>query len=700
MEETELDDWVPRLRRCPDSVDYETWTALVRGMFPVLSPEDYELVSHGSDPALFRFEVRHRTGTPHDIRLRGTEFGENQCDCASFRYGIYGTCPHIEFALSRLRELHGDSFPEILLRRPYSEIFLHRGARHKILFQPAANAPRAVLSLARRCFDKQGELILSHLAELQRLIQYAPTFHHEILIEEEVFEMIAFLTQKQWRMRDILASFSKGTGAKAFEKLLKTTLTSFQREAALNAAIAGRYLLFSMSGLGKRRTAIAAAEILAQNANLRHVLILTETELLQTWRHELLQTTDRKTEVVFGSTPNRSRLYAGDAFFKIARYDDFREDFNAILGSGPPNMLIYDEAQTIKRHDVETVRLLRRLDSEYLLILSGSDPVRIPGPFLSFVDRIDSRRTGLLESFLNRHQSPSPDIKAAKYVNMNRLQTTLTDYYRRDETRTYRQNLPEIIEHFRFLPLTAEQGALHASLQSQLFRAFQPWKEASRTPPIGTLHLIQTLLLKMFYAANDSPVTESNTSPGHKVRVLQKILGKHTDASETRVLVFAHHPALLDIIARELEQARQDYAAADRRMSVTQLKMSIRKFEQEPNCRILLTSDGLPEKLPVGNVHVVIHWDRPWNPDIFRERNQHLSRSPIRPVHAYHLISHGTVEHACFKAADKIDIKIPLDLIRNQSVTLLEASQWEKFFEQVKIVLENLTDAPMIVPAT
>jgi len=696
--ESGLDDWVPRLKRRPDSLVQEEWEALVRKTLPKLEPEDYELVKIGDDPMVFRFDVLPKTGGQvHQVLIRSTDFGENRCDCAAFKHGVYGTCSHIEFALDRLREVHEDSLADLFLQRPYSEIIVQQGPRRKIIFRPAITAPKAVLALARRCFDKQGELILTHLGDLQRMVQHSPPWHHEIVVDEEVFSLIAWMTQKQWRMRDILAAFPKGASTKTFEKLLKTTLTMFQREAAINAAIMGRYLLFSMSGLGKRRTAVAMAEILAQVMNLKRVIVLTRTECLQTWRHELVQSTERKTEVVFGSSPNRSRLYAGDAFYKIARYDDLKEDINAMTGQGRPELLICDEAHTIRRYDSEVARLIRRFESEYLLVLSGSDPVKQPGPFLSFVDMVDPQRIGVLESFLERHQLPSSDWKVTKYVNMNRVSATIPDHYRRDETRTHLRNLPDVIEHFYFLPITAEQGKHHADLQSRLFRLVEPWKESSKTPPMLILHQIQVILDEMFRATSDVSLIDPKKTSGHKRKAVRQILLDRLDTLEARAIVFSHDPVSFDLIGDELERIRLDYVVVDRRMSITQQRLSIQKFERNPECRILLVTDNVTEKLPTSRVHLVIHLDRPWNPDVLRARNRHLSHSSVRPLHACHLISYGTVEHAFFKAADRIDIKIPVDLARNQSVTLLDISQQGQYFEQVKLILEQLDDSPMVL---
>ena len=472
---------VPKIRRCPKQTPHELWGRYVESLFPKYSNATHKLVRIAPDSTVVQCDVVPiLNGEPppvsHRVVIRGEQHGDSHCTCAAFRFGIYGTCPHILFAISQLQQSRdvGLLSPE----RPYSEIFVRHGLCREVVFRPSPEAPRVVLKAAKHCFNSERHFIFDHLPYLKTVIDRAADCRHELLIDDEVFARIAFQSQHKERHRKIIATFRRGANSKAFDSLLHAPLATYQREAALNAAIAGRFLLFDSPGLGRRRTAVAAAEILAQTTGIRRVLVLTNTPTLHTWLSELQQSTARKSQVIWGNAARRSEFYAADVQYSVARYDDLQSDIDVIIGRMRPDLIVLDETHTLKRHGAETARIVRRLESEYLFVLSGADPARVPGPFVSFVDMIDRHRTGMLDDFLARHQRFDLRKNTVHYVDMGRVASTLPQHFRRFESAEYRRSLPELIEHDRFLPITEAQAKHHAELQNRLFHLASPWREA------------------------------------------------------------------------------------------------------------------------------------------------------------------------------------------------------------------------------
>ena len=473
---------VPKIRSRPKQLSHEQWEQYVESLFPKYSTATHKLLQVAPDLGAVQFDVvpiiggESNASLSHRVVIRGEHRGDSHCTCAAFRFGIYGMCPHILFAFSQLRQARAVELlsPE----RPYSEVFVRHGLNREIIFRASPDAPRVVLKAAKYCFDGNGRFAFDRLPYLKTLIDRAADCRHELLIDDDVFGQIAFQSQQKERHRRIIATFRRGANSKAFGTLLTAPLATYQREAALNAAIAGRFLLFDSPGLGRRRTALAAAEILAQTSGVRRVLVLTNVPTLHTWRLELQQSTPRKSQVIWGSPAKRSELYAADVQYAIASYDDLKNDIDAIIGRMRPDLIILDETHTLKRHGAETARIVRRLESEFLFVLSGADPARVPGPFVSFVDMIDRCRTGLLDGFLARHQQFDLRKNSVAYINMGHVANTLPQCYRRFESAEYRRSLPELIEHDRFLPMTTEQAKRHADLQNRLFHLATPWRQA------------------------------------------------------------------------------------------------------------------------------------------------------------------------------------------------------------------------------
>ena len=742
----------PKILRKPNRVPRESWERFVEGLFPKLSTATHRLVPITAEPGSLRFDVvpvlpddrtlttqsvaqhiaqpvaqpvaqRNARMTVHRVVLRGDRRGDSHCTCSAFRYGVYGTCSHILFARSQL-EQSGASPDDAA--RPYSEIFLRHGLRREIVFRPAPDTPRIVLKAARHCFDADGRFLFDRYAMLKTLIDRAAACRHELRIDDDVFARLAFATQQRERHRKIMAAFPRGAPSGALDTLLTAPLAAYQREAALNAATAGRFLLFDAPGLGRRRTAVAAAEILAQTAGVRRVLVLTNTPTLHTWLAELRQSTSRSSQAVFGSPAKRSQCYAADVHYTIARYDDLKDDLAAITGRMKPDLILLDETHTLRRHGDETARVVRRLESEHLFILSGTAPLRMPGAFVSFVDMIDRHRTGLLDDVLARHQRFDMRDNSIRYVNMNNVANTLPKHFRRLESTEFRRSLPEWIEHDRYLPLTEAQAKRHADLQSRLFHLASGFglqasdirlqasggdTETSRDtdassevrtskPEVLTLHEIQAVLAEMLNAAGDMALIDPAQPSGCKINAMYELLQEHLESPRGKAVVFAHDPRLLKSARTKLAKSPVECDLIDRFMTSHEQKDVGMRFRHEPNCRVLFVSDGVDDRLAFKNVRLVIHLDIPWNADCVRQRTAHVVPHPtMQPCHAYQLISYGTIEHWLARLRGGDPLFVASDLRDGQSVVLLDEPDRVKFFERVTAMLKQVKEPPMVVPS-
>ncbi|MCL2624724.1 MAG: hypothetical protein FWD31_13765, partial [Planctomycetaceae bacterium] len=325
---------MPNIRRRPDRVSQEQWERFVEGLFPKFSTATHRLVPIASESAGMQFDVvpllpdaQHAV---HRVKLRGDQQQaanvraqerngcDSHCTCHAFRFGVYGTCSHILFAQSQCCDEAVRDFPV----RSYSEIFVRHGLKREIVFRPAPDIPRVVLKMARHCFDANRLFLFDRRPVLKKLIERADDCRHELRIDDEVFARLAFEMQQRERHRKIMTVFRRGVHSSVFDSLITAPLAVYQREAALNAAVAGRFLLFDSPGLGRRRTAVAAAEILIRTAGIRRVLVLTNTPTLHTWLAELQQSASRPSQVVFGSPAKRTSQYDADVQYTVARYDD------------------------------------------------------------------------------------------------------------------------------------------------------------------------------------------------------------------------------------------------------------------------------------------------------------------------------------------------------------------------------------------
>ncbi|MDR1491490.1 MAG: hypothetical protein LBT05_02020 [Planctomycetaceae bacterium] len=737
------DTTVPKIRLHPPQVLEEDWKNFVVGQFPQFNSATHRLAPVDS------LESPEESGrlldvvplsqdaenplTTHRVLIRGTydenHFGECRCDCDAFHYGIYGVCSHILFALSQKN--HGTFSAQ---EQSFSEIFLRRGLRNEIIFRAARDIPRIVSKAAKRCFHSDGTFRLNDYPHLKTLIQRAAECRCELKIENDVFEHLAAALQQRERSQKIAALFKRGAQPQKFETLLAQPLATYQRNAALQAASSGRFLLFDSSGFGKRRTIIAAAEILAETSGISRVLILTNTTALQTWRLELQQSlpqnrqSPQAAQIIFGAPAKRVEQYGANTFYNIARYDDMKTDADAIVSRMRPDLIILDETHTLKRHGAEIARMARRLESEFLFILSGADPSKIPGALTSFVDMIDRRRFGMLETFLQRRQQFDPMKNQVRYVNMRDIEKTLPRHFRRLESAEYRRSLPALILHERYLPLDETQAKRHADLQNQWFRLVAFWKNAvaeSRKPetvtstpqeqtpvnenaappqsepvksavkttqpilvPFPTLQKIQSLTKEALCIANGTC----------KIETMYDLLLEHLETPRVKAIVFAHDLRLLRLAKKKLERLPFDCGLIDRFMNLSEQKTIYENFLRGDDFRVLFLNDGVSDRLTFRQTQLVIELDFPQDfKSVSARRSRLLPHETFRPCHIYPLISYGTMEHWFVKLYRKNDSFTADHFPERLSVTLMNEQERLRYFDRIVALSEQSGEPPMVL---
>ena len=72
-----------------------------------------------------------------------------------------------------------------------------------------------------------------------------------------------------------------------------------------------------------------------------------------------------------GPLPARAAAYAAESFYKITNYDVVHHDLNGIR-CWAPDLVILDEAQRIKNWKTRTAHTVKRLPSEYAIVLTGT----------------------------------------------------------------------------------------------------------------------------------------------------------------------------------------------------------------------------------------------------------------------------------------------------------------------------------------
>jgi superfamily II DNA or RNA helicase len=629
--------------RKPEGMSVEDWQVGLRRQYG--RERDFRMKNIGGEPIFSEFEVTNpETERTYRVAIRGAALGENFCSCPDFAVNTLGTCKHVEFVLSRLEKKRGAKTKLALgYQPPYSEIYLQYGAQRRVVFRPGTGCPPQLKRLARKYFDKNGVLEPEAFGKFHKFLKHAGGGEHEVRCYDDTLAFIAEVRDQERLRENVGKTFPKGVGSAAFRRLVKVPLHRYQRQGALFAARAGRSLLADDMGLGKTVQAIAAAEILARCAGIERVLIVAPTSLKHQWRSEIEKFTGGDAVVIEGLRPRRAELYEAEAFFKITNYDVVYRDVD-LIDQWRPDLIVLDEAQRIKNWKTRTAQSVKRLDSPYALVLTGTPLENRIEELHSIVEFIDRHRLGPLFKFLHDHQHVDETGRVVGYRNLSGIARTLEPILLRRTKKQVLDELPERMDKRFFIPMTPQQMTLHEENREIVARVVAKWRRYGFLAEADQLRL-QIALQNMRMSCNSTYLLDQKTDFGHKADETTQLLEEVLDQPDSKVVLFSQWLRTHELLVRRLEQRKWEHVLFHGGVSSRNRKGLIKRFKEDPRCRLFLATDAGGVGLNLQNADTVIVLDQPWNPGVLEQRIGRVHRmGQHRPVRVVHFVAQGAIE--------------------------------------------------------
>ncbi len=683
---------VSRNRR-PEGMSLEDWQIALRRQFG--RDQDFSVTNIGDDLVFSEFKVHNAvSGNTYRVAIRGTKLGDNYCSCPDFETNHLGTCKHIEWMLANLAEdpdqanrLHAGFFP------PYTEIFLKYGSQRKVVFRPGSDCPDALNELAGKYFDEDGVLKPDAIGKFPAFLSKAGESEHEVRCYDDVLAFIAEVRDEQHRKQHLATVFPVGARSANLNNVLRLPLYGYQREGALFAAKAGRCLIGDDMGLGKTVQALAAAEILASESGVEKVLVVCPTSLKHQWAREIEKFTYRNQVVVEGTPTKRADLYAEDSFYKITNYDTVPQDL-ALIGRFAPDLVIVDEAQRIKNWDTQIAKSVKRIDSPYAIVLTGTPLENRLEELVSIVQFVDRHRLGPTYRFLDEHQQHDESGRVVGYQNLDEVTKTLEPIFLRRTKADVLDELPERIEKNFFVQMTSPQWDAHQDNREIVARIVQRWKRVGvlREPEQRRLMIA---LQNMRMACNSTYLLDQETDHSVKPDELVALLSDLFETPNVKVVVFSQWTRTLELIVRRLDVADIRHVFFHGGISSKRRKEFVRQFHDDPDCRLFLSTDAGGVGLNLQVASVVINLDLPWNPAILDQRIGRVHRiGQTEPVQVVNMIAEGTIEEGMLHtlAFKKSLMEGVLD--GGQSEVFLGEGRFQQFMETVESVADSISKTP------
>ena len=692
----------PKLSRthAPAHLSPADWQRGLRRQFG--REQSFTLENRGDQPFFSEFRVGNpQSKAIYRVAIRGLNAGDNHCSCPDYATNELGTCKHIEFVLARLEKKRGAKAAFAQGWRPaFSEIYLRNDGARAVYFRAGLDCPPAVLKAASRLFDasRGGVLPEERFGELKHFLATVAKSGHELRAYDDALDFVAGRRDAVRRAEVLDSLFPRGAADRKLAKLLEAPLYPYQAEGALFGVRAGRALIGDEMGLGKTIQAIAATEILARHFGVSRVLVVCPTSLKYQWQSEISRFSGRTARVMVGGRAQRQMDFGVDDFCKITNYEKLKPDLD-VIAMWAPELVIVDEAQRIKNWNTIAARALKRIDSPYALVLTGTPLENKLEELISIVQFIDQHRLGPTWKLLHEHQIKDEFGRVTGYTGLEKIGQTLAPILIRRRRSDVLTQLPGRTDQNLLVPMTEMQLVHHRENADIVAQIVKRWRRTKFLSDKDQRRLT-CALQNMRMSCNSTYLLDQQTDHGVKADELAALLDGVFVQPDAKAVVFSQWTRTHDIVIRRLEDRGIGYVSFHGGVPSEGRPALVERFRADPDCRVFLSTDAGAAGLNLQHASTLVNMDLPWNPALLEQRIGRIHRmGQTRPVQIVNFVAKGTIEEGMLSVlAFKRSLSAGI-LDGGQSEISLGGSRLSRFMREVESVTGRMGEGEAMVPA-
>ena len=692
----------PKLSRthAPPGLAPIEWQRALRRQFG--REQVFGLENIGSEPFFSEFRVSNpESKSTYYVAIRGTQPCDNFCACPDFATNELGTCKHVEFTLAKLARRRGAKAAFARGYQPaFSELYLRNDGNRTIHFRAGTDCPVGLSRSAAALFDAtQGwRLSEDRFDKIARFVTLAARAGHELRAYDDALDFVAGKSDAARRGVALDQLFPRGAADSRWGKLLKVPLYPYQVEGALFAVRAGRSLIGDEMGLGKTIQAIAAAEILARHFGATKVLVVCPTSLKYQWQSEILRFSGRPSRVIAGGRAQRQKEYAEDGFCKITNYEKLKSDLD-LISAWAPDLVIVDEAQRVKNWNTIAAKALRRIDSTYAIVLTGTPLENKLEELISIVQFVDQHRLGPTWKLLHEHQVKDEGGRVTGYTGLDKIGQTLAPVMLRRRKSEVLQQLPSRTDQNVLVPMTEMQMLFHAENAEIVAKIVLRWRRMKFLSDKDQRRLT-CALQNMRMSCNSTYLLDQETDHGVKADELAELLEGLFVQPDAKAVVFSQWTRTHAIVIRRLEARSIGYVSFHGGVPSEQRPALIARFRDDPQCRVFLSTDAGSTGLNLQHASTLVNMDLPWNPAVLEQRIARVHRMGQKhPVQIINYVAKGTIEEGMLSVhAFKRSLSAGV-LDGGSAEVSLGGSRLSRFMKDVENVTGRMGDGEAMAPA-
>ena len=397
-------------------------------------------------------------------------------------------------------------------------------------------------------------------------------------------------------------------------------------------------------GLGKTLQVIAFLANARQREQAGPTLIVCPTSLVSNWQNEMAKfASSIKVTTLFGSARIEQLQHLAQADCILTTYPLLKRDI-AYYSPLYFENIILDEAQYIKNDSAQVSRLVKRLNAQFNLCLSGTP---IENNLFELKSLLDFAMPSLLGSQAHFKQHfQTPIERDADSDRAKELKSLILPFILRRTKAEVAQELPpktELIKEFEF---EAQQKDIYQSITDSLEEKMVDLF-ASQGAQKSKLAFLEALLKLRQICCHPRLIDEHTSARSAKLDWLSSHLP--VMLSEGRnIIIFSQFTSALDIIAQQLASLEINYSLLTGQ--TRHRDKVIEEFTSGQTSVFLISLKAGGTGLNLTQADTVIHFDPWWNPAVEKQATDRAYRiGQTNPVFVYKLIMANSIEQKVFK---------------------------------------------------
>lgn len=674
----------------PEDLTTQEWQYALRKQFAESNTFVVERRSNTNGHVYGDYEVYNpESKLSYKVALRSKDNSANFCGCVDFKTNGLGTCKHIEavfyYVNAKLNKSH-------LLDKPftpsYSSVYLDYRDDRKIKIRVGSENKPEFQALAVKYFDNTLTLQEDKYAVFDKLIAEASSISESFRCYPDAMFFVLEKRESLQRHAMVHEKYIKHIDNAAFDTLIHAKLFPYQKEGICFAAGAGRCIIADDMGLGKTIQAIAATELLRKEMGISKVFIICPTSLKYQWQTEIKKFTGQQAWVIEGNFMKRLDQYQNDAFYKIISYNTAINDISEINATSP-DLFILDEAQRIKNYKTKISQNIKRLDSPYAFVLTGTPLENKLEELYSIVQFVNPYALGSFWQFIHEHRILDEKGKLKGYRDLNVIGEMLKDTMIRRRKKDVLLQLPERMDKILFVPMTVEQASIHEEYQSHTATLIKRWQRQGFLNEKDRHHLM-IFLNTMRMVCDSTFILDQKSRFDTKIGELMNILDEVFAEGSEKVVVFSQWERMTRLVAMELDNRKVKYQYLHGGVPGSDRGKLFEHFNNDPECKVFLSTDAGGVGLNLQIASLLINLDIPWNPAVLEQRIARIYRlGQKRNVSIINMVSTGTIEH---KMLGLLDFKKGLAegiLDQGENTVFMPESKFKVFMDTVEGMIDK-----------